>query len=145
MILIGYIRLSHPIRSRHRRIRSDQLANLIRWFCRSQDNIFSNKRPQVLTILIISSVLENCKEFESTFMSNPRENHSVHEGRSTLLIMKAVTLLSRWMLTSAIVWLFKRVNLSRLIGSQADWVSIGLIELILANVSRCSGEMRIKS
>ena len=63
---------------------SDQLRILVRRQTQISVDIFLNKSSQALPILIIPSVLENCKEFESTFMSNPCENHSVHEGRSTL-------------------------------------------------------------
>ena len=39
-----------------------------------------------MPILIILSDLENCKGFESTFMSHECENHSVHEGCAVLPI-----------------------------------------------------------
>ena len=60
-------------------------GNLVRWISWSQDDIFFNKRSQVLPILIILSDLENCKGFESTFTSNQCHNHSVHEGRAALI------------------------------------------------------------
>ena len=59
-------------------------ADLVWWISWSRDDIFLNKRSQVLPILIILSDLENCKGFESTSMSNQCENHSVHEGRAVL-------------------------------------------------------------
>ena len=45
-------------------------------------------------ILIIISDLENCKGFKSTSMSNPCENHSVHEGRAVLIEARAFCMVS---------------------------------------------------